>query len=156
MFCHNLKVGFGRLSAISYIRGLSAALSGLRSPYEVFGVDVEKEQFLETFRAREVPVAPSRLGAIFLFSSMDDAKAANAAWWNGARVILGARIVESRGVGEFDARALDVPRGEWEAAARAYWTGALSQNPRIEVLVNGIVQLDGWEEYARLMPPKTS
>jgi hypothetical protein len=115
------------------------------SPYEAFTRERPKEECFEQLRAREFPGCPSRLGCIFLFPTRESAEARNAAWWNGARVILEARIVSAASAGIFDARQLDAPADQWEPAARRYWSGDLTADPRPEVLVDGEVQLVGWE-----------
>jgi hypothetical protein len=86
-------------------------------------------------------------------SNTDRAEACNAAWWNGARIILEAQIVSGANVGTFDARQLDASPDQWEAAARRYWAGEMTTDPRPEVLVDGQAQLVGWEPHARLGQP---
>jgi hypothetical protein len=99
-------------------------------------------------------MAPPRKGALFLFASLADATSANAAWWQGQRVILPARIIHASRVGAFDAAFLDASRERWESCARSYWAAERSESPRIEVLVDGVVQLEGWEPFARLLSPQ--
>lgn len=151
VFCHNIKLSAGLLTAVSFVRAAVPEWSGMRSPYEAFTREFEKENFFESVRAREFPDAPPRKGVLFLFASDDDAAAANASWWEGRRVILRGQIVQASRVGAFDASQLDAPRGHWEAAARSYWASETTDRPRIEVLVDGIVQLQGWEPFAKLL-----
>jgi hypothetical protein len=153
MFCHNIKLSAGRLTAVSLVRAAVPDWGGMRSPYEAFTREAEKEDFFEAVRAGGFPAALPRKGALFLFASAEDAAAANASWWQGQRVILSAQIVQASRVGAFDARKLDASREGWEAAARSYWAGETTEQPRIEVLVDGIVQLRGWEPFAQLMRP---
>ncbi|MDE3225327.1 MAG: hypothetical protein KGO52_04245 [Nitrospirota bacterium] len=153
MFCHNIKLSAGRLTAVSFVRSAVPEWSGMRSPYEAFTRETEKEDFFEAVRARGFPSAPPRKGALFLFASIEDAATANASWWQDQRVILPAQIVQASRVGAFDASQLDAPRERWEAAACSYWAGETTGRPRIEVLVDGIVQLQGWEPFAKLLRP---
>lgn len=155
IFCHNIGIYKGRLIAVSLLRAANPELSGARSPYEAFTREVDKEAVFEEVRRREFPSAPSRMGALFFFASQADAEAANAAWWGGQRVILRAQIVTAAGVGCFDAGHLDAVRDNWEATARSYWAGVRTASPRLEVVVNGVVQLAGWEELAmKFQPPE--
>jgi hypothetical protein len=154
MFCHNIKLSTGRLTAVSFVRAAVPEWSGMRSPYEAFTRETEKEDFFEAVRAQGFPAAPPRKGALFLFASAQDAAAANASWWQGQRVILPAQIMQASRVGPFDATQLDVPRERWETAACSYWAGETTDHPRIEVLVDGIVQLQGWEPFAKLLSPR--
>jgi hypothetical protein len=153
IFCNNIKLSAGILRAVSSVRSADPTLSGMLSPYEAFTREQEKEDFFEAVRARDFPSAPPRKGALFLFASVEDGAAANISWWQGQRVILPAQIVHATRLGAFDAHQLDAPRESWEAAARSYWAGEATVSPRIEVLVDGIVQLQGWEPYARLLEP---
>ncbi len=148
VFCHNIGILKGRLTAVSMLRAANPELSGARSPYEAFTREADKEAVFEEVRRRDFPSAPSRMGALFFFASQADADAANAAWWRGQRVILRAQIVGAAGVGCFDARHLDAARDNWEAAARLYWAGERTTSPRLEVIVNGVAQLTGWEGLA--------
>ena len=75
-------------------------------------------------------------------------------WWDGKRVILSANVIEARSIGRYDSKHLDTSAHEWENTARKYWSGILTVNPTPEVLVNGIVQLYGWEPYACLLSSK--
>lgn len=144
---HNVRVFKGRLPSISGLRRANPALAGILSPYEAFTRERPKEERYEQVRAREFPACPSRLGCIFLFPPREIAEACGT-WWNGPRVILEARILSAHAAGIFDARQLDTPADQWEAAARRYWSGELLADPRPEVLVDGEVQLLGWESHA--------
>lgn len=117
----------------------------------MFTAEAVKEEFFETVRAKEFPNVPPRNGAIFLFASHEDALWANATWWKGQRTILSASLIHAPRIGAFDAKWLDVSQDEWETAARAYWAGERTEHPRIEILVDGVVQLAGWEPFARLL-----
>ncbi len=152
MFSHNIYVGKGRVPAPCAVRHADPALAGIVSQYEAFTCERAKEDCFEQVRAREYPEQPLRLGSIFLFTTRDTADTCNAEWWSGARVILEARIVSAVSAGIFDARQLDAPPDQWEAAARRYWAGKLMTDPRPEVVVCGTIQLVGWELHARLGP----
>jgi len=153
IFCHNIKLSAGRLTAVSFVRSVVPEWSGMRSPYEAFTNEVEKEEYFEAVRVKEFSTAPPRKGALFLFASREDAIWANTNWWQGQRAILPAHVIQSSRLGAFDAKLLDAPREHWEKAARSYWAGEHTDQPRIEVLIDGIVQLEKWEPYARLLGP---
>ncbi len=148
--CHNLKAFKGRFPAMSALRRANPALALAMSPYEASTRERPKEECFEQVRARQFPRCPSRLGCFFLFPTRESAERCSPEWFNGARVILEAQIVSGANVGIFDARHLDAPPDRWEVAARRYWAGELTADPRPEVLVDGEVQLVGWEPHARL------
>jgi hypothetical protein len=152
MFRHNLYVGRGRLSSASAVRDADPALAGIMSPYQALTQHREKEECFEQVRLREFPELPTRLGCIFLFLTREGADRGNAEWWNGVNVILEARIVSAVSVGTFDARQLEALSDQWEAAARRYWAGEFTADPRPEVVLCGTIQLAGWEPHARLGP----
>lgn len=147
--CHNLFVGNGGITSISFVRAQVPEWSGMRSPYEAFNSEGEKEKIFEGVRGQAFPTAPPRLGALFLFGSADDAAAANERWWQGHRVVLPASILMATRFGTFDASHLNATRDRWESAAYAYWSGQRMPAAQIEVLVEGRIQLQGWEQYAR-------
>lgn len=151
IFCHNVGLAEGLLTAVSLRREAMPELAGMRSPYEVYTLEAEKEAVFEAVRVKEFPHAPSRMGAIYLFASAEDAAAANEKWWQGARVVLAASIIGASRFGSFDAAHLDAPAEGWDAAARSYWRGHFTEQPQTEVIVEGVVQLYGWEPYARLL-----
>jgi hypothetical protein len=153
VFCHNLLVGSGRLTSASFIRSAVPEWEGLLSPYEAFTREKDKEDLFERVRAERFPGAPPRKGALFLFATREDADWANATWWQNHRVILSAQVVQASRIGAFDAKLLDAPRASWDSAAHSYWTAERTASPRVEVLVDGIVQLEGWEPCARMLSP---
>lgn len=153
IFCHNIKLSSGRLTSVSFLRSAEPNLIGMRSLYEASTRETEKEDFFEAVRVSDFPSAPPRKGAIFLFASAEDASAANTNWWQGKRIILSAKIIQATRLGAYDSRQLDASRDHWQAAARSYWAGETTEHPLIEVLVDGFIQLHGWEPYARLLSP---
>ena len=150
MFCLKIKLSKWQLVAISLARQSHPEWQGIVSPYEAFHRDREKEAVFERIRAIDFPSCPPRLGAIFLFPTEDAANRANRDWWSGARIMLPATITFALRQGELDAKLLEVPREDWEAAATRYWSGDRVQEPAPEMLIDGIVQLEGWEPYAKL------
>ena len=149
VFCHNLTLNNGELIAESYKRipGSGHLNHGFQSLYEMFNVEKEKEECFESIRGRLCPHRPSRLGSIFLFDDRTKAEECNLQWWQGSRSILEAEIVEGT-FGRFDGKHLDSRRQNWQTAALMYWKGMRSDSPRIEVVVQGIVQLHGFEQFA--------
>lgn len=121
------------------------------SPYEAFTRERPKEDAFEAVRAAEFPTRPTRLGSIFLFPDRRTADVANADWFSGLRVILKATATEVLAVGTFDSRHLDVREQAWGEAARLYWSGVHTRDPRLEVVLCGVVQLSGWEPYGRML-----
>lgn len=154
IFCNNVFVGKGIVTAISAMRGSTPAYAGFRSPYEAFTRERPKEDAFEAIRSKEYPDAPPRMGALFLFDSLSSAEQANATWWQGQRIVLQAQILFAHRFGKFDSQWLNASKDQWESAARAYWSGSMSNAPQIEALVDGMVQLIGWEPYGRRLVSK--
>jgi hypothetical protein len=152
ILCHNLNLSNGLLTSASLLRAASPSLHGLRSPYEALTGEAEKEQFFEQVRASSFSHLPSRLGALFLFASSLDAQSANERWWAGKRRIFSAKIVIAQRLGAFDSVHLDQPRSSWNEGALLYWSGAQSVAPRAEIVLEGSVQLQGWEALATPWP----
>ena len=150
LFCHNISINNGRITAVAFARFIRPEWDGMRSPYEVFTHEKEKEDIFEKIRKSEFENCPPRLGSIYTFPDNETAVCANKRWWNGRRVILEASVVHANRIGQFDSRYLDATRENWEASARAYWSGKFSEQPFLEVLIEGVIQLSGWEPYGRL------
>lgn len=150
MFCHNIALSKGQLIAVSLARQAHPEWEGILSPYEAFTREREKETIFERVRASIYPNCPPRLGSIFLFPTREAADKANSDWWSNQRQILLAKIVQAPRVGTFDAKLLDATSDEWEKSAHRYWSGEMTYNPSPEVLIDGIVQLYGWESYGRI------
>lgn len=150
MFCHNILLSKGRIVAVSYARRNDPNLAGMVTPYEAFTSEREKEEVFERIRSAEFSNCPPRLGSIFLFRTKEAADRANERWWDNKRVMLPATIMHASRTGEFDGAHLNAVKPEWESAAKRYWSGAQSNEPWPEVLVEGVVQVQGWEPYGRL------
>jgi hypothetical protein len=147
---NNLYIHKGKIPSISAMRQAQPELADALSPYQAFTQERLKEDVFERIRVQEFPDRPTRLGGLFLFATRESAEACNAEWWGGKRVILEARIVGASRAGIFDARQLNATQDQWEAAARRYWAREFTSDPRPEVLVDGVIELVGWEPYARL------
>lgn len=152
-FRHNVKVGHGRVVAASFARAIGELPLGAMSPYEAFMTERAKEEVFERIRAEDFPKCPTRLGSIFLFPDRETADVANEQWWANQRVLLPAHIITARRVGVFDSRKLDARQDAWIDAAREYWGEFYTQNPRLEIVVEGAIQLLGWEPYGHIGPP---
>lgn len=150
LFCHNIEINKGRLTAVSLARQVHPEWDAMRSPYEAFTMERDKEAAFERVRAAHYSNCPPRMGAIFLFPTHEAAERANRAWWGSRRVILPAHVIMAYRIGQFDSKQLNALPNDWEAAARRYWSGATTEDPWVEVLLDGIAQLEGWERYGRL------
>jgi hypothetical protein len=147
LFCHNIAINSGRIVAVSLARLAYSDWNGILSPYEAFTREREKEDAFEKIRVSEFDTCPPRLGSIYAFPSNETAARANKLWWGGRRVILEATVMQANRIGIFDARHLDASRENWEISARSYWSAKLSDDPFPEVLIEGVIQLSGWEPY---------
>lgn len=151
---HNLLVSGGSVRAVSYERASNPSAAGASAPYEVVMTERQKEEVFEAVRVERFSACPTRLGSLFLFSDREDAEGANLDCWGGRRVILPARVSECVAFGEFDSKHLDHQSSEqWVAAAESYWSGVRTDAPRIEAVLCGTIELDGWEPYGRLCAP---
>lgn len=154
MFRHNIQVGRGRIVANSFARRTDPTFpAGVMSPYEAFTTERAKEDSFEKIRDKEFPGCPPRLGSIFLFPDRKTADVANQQWWGDQRIILPACILMTQRVGVFDSKKLDAREDDWDNSAREYWSGIRTQDPQLEVIVEGVIQLSGWEPYGHIGPP---
>lgn len=155
IFCHNIKLCNGWIASASFLRAEDPSLGGVVSRYQALTTEQPKERVFERIRKENFQDCPSRLGAIFLFENLDLAEEANMIWWHGKRAVLSAKIIEARCIGRYDLKHLDASPQEWEDAAYKYWSGILTLKPVPEVLVNGIIQLYKWEQYAKSLIKET-
>jgi hypothetical protein len=156
MFRHNIKISHGHMTSVSLARANDPSLTWMRAPYELYGGNQEKEAVFETVRVAEFDCCPPRLGSLYLFPTKEDADRANVKWWNNQRILLLAQVVHANRMGRFDSKQLDALQSDWEAAARRYWSGMETSEPLREVLVDGAIQLQGWEQYGHIGPPPRS
>lgn len=150
MFSHNIFLSKGRVVAISLVRANTPGGTGMMSPYEASTSHKDKEEAFERVRASDFPDLPPRLGAIYLFPSIEAANSANELWWSSKRVVLKAEIVLAQRIALVDSKLLNALPQDWESAARLYWSGEMTAEPAPEILLDGVIQLQGWEPYGRL------
>jgi hypothetical protein len=150
LFCHNIAINAGKVTAVSLARLAHPEWSGMLSPYEAFTREGEKEKVFENVRLSEFDTCPPRLGSIFAFPTQEAAARCNDLWWQGKRVILEAAIIQVYRIGVFDSHHLNAQRESWLTNARKYWSAELSDAPSPEVIIEGTIILLGWEPYGLL------
>jgi hypothetical protein len=150
LFRHNIAINKGRITAVSLARLVHPEWESILSPYEAFTCEREKEEAFEKIRASEYDNCPTRLGSIFAFPTKETANRSNSLWFNGKRVILEGTVTFASRIGTFDSQLLNARQEDWEVSARTYWSGKLSGDPFPEVLIDGVIQLSGWEPYGLL------
>jgi hypothetical protein len=150
MCCNNLVVSHGCLTSDSFWRWISPERSkGFKSPYEIFTQEADKEAVWEQVRAQGHPHRPPRLGSVFLFESIETAQQYNLTWFSGRRTLLESEVLEGN-LARLDAKYLDCQREFWSYNASMYWLGMRTGEPVIEVVVQGVIRLLGYEQYAAL------
>ena len=152
---HNAWIGKGWMASAAFASAVTG-IPGIGSPYTLMGLNRQKEEVWERVRQQVAPHAPQRTSAFYAFASRDHAERAQEEWFPGQRRHL-LRVELHLGRVEAclaDARWLDRPEAEWEAAARRYWTGAVTPDPRPEVICFGQVFFPDWEAppFGSLMP----
>ncbi|MET3585842.1 hypothetical protein ABID21_001951 [Pseudorhizobium tarimense] len=142
-FIHNVKVGKGWFRSASASAKV-AGLENVTTPYALFHRDGDKEAVWERVREQNFPDRPPRLKAIFMFASLADAESSE--WFKGEdRALIAVKVPVSENIHVADASWLDSPRSEWETCARRYWEGALTEHPKLEVLLDGSAYAEEWE-----------
>jgi hypothetical protein len=144
---HNAGVGKGVVSSVSVIArmpGLEAAVT----PYSVSRRQDEKEVVWEVVRAQSFGQRPSRMKSLYCFDSKQLAESALRAWFpNEAREILRLRIIAGANIARCDAAWLDGYPVDWQQRARSYWSGDITDEPFVEVIVDGYVYFPDWERF---------
>lgn len=151
MLINNLKVGNGVIFSASF-----TGLSGATTKYQAFNNQRDKEYIFESIRRTEFLSCPSRMGALFCFTNEHDANQANEKWWDNSRKIVKAELRQNNAIGIFDSKQLDATAAEWESAARRYFSGAQTENPFLEVVINGMIYIHGWENIVKEFDSQTT
>jgi len=141
MFTNNLRVCKGVFPSPSYLRTLDDNLKHAVSMYEVRHIDKAKEAVFEDIRQKHYSARPSRMGAIYLFQDLETAIRANGKWWNNQRLIYETRIKNGSIVMIADSQWLNCKESEYEANAHNYFKEVKTDNPLIELVVMGVVEV---------------
>jgi hypothetical protein len=106
----------------------------------------DRERLWEEIRQGEFPDRPSRIGAWYLF---DDPKymeiARNKYGWFNDREIFEVRIFPGANVFRADMDLVGGSDNEWPERARRYWSGELSADALVEVVVSGTIYVPDWD-----------
>lgn len=141
MFTNNLKVCKGVFPSPSFIREVDDNLKGMVSMYEIMHADKEKEKAFEKVRVEHYPHRPSRMGAIYLFQDYKTALVANEKWWGNKRNLYETRIRNGSIVMVADSEWLNCTSEDYEGNAHNYFQEKTTDNPLIEVVVMGVVEV---------------
>ena len=148
MFTNNLKICNGVFPSPSFVRATDENLNGMVTPYEIMHSDIEKEAAFENVRAKHYPHKPSRMGAIYLFQDLDTAVKANEKWWGSSRRIYPTKIRNGSISLIADSEWLNCIPQEYETNAHNYFQEKTTENPVIEVVVMGVVEVSPEPENA--------
>ena len=109
--------------------------------------DDPKDQIWEGIRESEHPHKPSRMKTLFLFDDRDTGLHAKESWFPGEeRHLLTIRVLWGSQIHKGDSKWLDSYEHEWEAKARKYWAGEMTDETMPEVILHGAVYFPDWEE----------
>lgn len=141
IFKHNLKICKGVFQSPSYLAAIDENLKNIVSPYQVYHQDKAKEAMFEEIRKSFYPARPSRMGAIYLFPYLEAAEIANKKWWGNQRNLYETKIMNGSIVMVADSEWLNCNKESYEANAHNYFQEKESQNPLLEVIVMGVVEV---------------
>lgn len=148
---HSVVVGEGWLHSASAMA--ATAPPGFVSPYwaktMMGAVDPRKEAVWEAVRKDVSPDLPSRMGALFLFPTKEEAETSLTDWFkdSGRSIFLRVRM-PFHSAHLADGKWLDCIEREWIDCATRYWLGEMRVAPRRELVVDGRVYFPDWK-----MPP---
>lgn len=148
LLVHNAKIGKGWIFSASWM----AAMPGLENattPYAVGNRHKDKEDLWERIRRSEFERCPTRIKALFLFPSREDADRAATLWFGNERqkrTLLEIRVPAASVLHIADARHLDAAKPDWEEAARMYWRGEMTDAPHPEAVLFGRAYVTNWKE----------
>ena len=149
----NVRIREGLAPSTSLLSDESQ-LSGFTTSYNSCNPQPRKEHLWEEVRRVEFAHLPTRRKALFLFDCFDNARRAQQQWFpNESRHLLTARVVRTAVLHKADARWLEIPEHEWGLAARRYWSGELTDDPIVEVIIYGSVYFPDWREPPFGEPP---
>lgn len=142
MFFNNVAVGRGFLPSSSV-----NPLPGAGTLYQLLNPHPEKEALFERVRQERYPGKPTRVGALFCFTSKEDAERANALWFQAApRDLFRVKIVVGSNFHIADSRHLDQSEDAWPVKAAWYWEGRKTADPFMEVIITGQVFVPDWQD----------
>ncbi len=144
LLVNNAKVGKGWIYSASYMATIPG-LENATTPYAFGNHHKDKEEIWESIRATEFADKPTRIKALFVFPSLEDAERAATGWFGGeSRTLLEIRIPRTSLLHVADARCLDSQKPGWEDAARSYWRGEITSAPHLEGVVFGAAYVQNW------------
>lgn len=140
----NAKLHKGLVRSISHELATGIVPSGAVTAYGYGNQNSETEVLWEKTRQTQFAYRPTRKNALFLFDTREDAQRAQEDWFRDeARSLVRARIVAWSAWHRGDARWLDEPSAE---TARSYWRGDMTEDPRVEIVVDGQVYFPDWRD----------
>ena len=146
IFYNNVSVGKGVLFSISAGIEAEPNIKNAHTPYSLNRINDHKERVFEEVRANKYPDRPSRMKAIYLFSSIEMAERAQSQWFNNdPKQILEVRIIKGSIVHYADANWLNCKQEGYHTFAERYWSGEMGDNPFLEVILHGAVYFPGWK-----------
>ncbi|WP_028747998.1 hypothetical protein [Rhizobium mesoamericanum] len=142
---HNAKLRKGWVLTVSSL-ARTPGLENATTRYTAFHRDREKEALWEKIRSEEFADKPTRMKAMFLFTSEEDVETAMQTWFKGEdRDILAVQVPKASNLHIADSKHLDAPQSDWDAAARLYWSGNQTDTPLLEAVLDGEAFIRDWE-----------
>ena len=152
---NNVYLSEGLLLSMSVMNRMPG-LDGAVTLHSAKARSDDKEQMWEHGRLRINPNLPSRIGATYLVETEEGAKLIEERWFGGQeRLHLKANVVAGSKVFHGDATWLEASKEQWEESAERYWRGQRTDNPIMEVIIDGAVYFPGWRErpFGRIVGP---
>lgn len=141
---HNVRLrkGWG-YSVSAFAKG---ELENAVRPYSLVNANSERERLWEEVRAAHFTDCPSRIKALFASVSKEDAEWAMREWFTEQdRIVVEMKAAVGAKVHVADTRLLDCAEPQWREAAIRYWNGDRTDDPRLEVVIDGWVYFPNWE-----------
>lgn len=143
----NVRLHEGLCPSVSVLNEAEAE-HGFVTMYGAFRGQSAKERLWESIREADFPEVPTRQNGFFLFESGQAVQTAREEWFpHDPRPVVEVRIVTGSVVHRADARWLDAVQADWNEASRRYWTGDMTDDPRVEIILKGLVYFPGWREH---------
>ncbi|MFO1261211.1 MAG: hypothetical protein U1E68_09085 [Sphingomonadaceae bacterium] len=146
---HNARIGSGVLLSVSAIANMPG-LAGAITSYAAFNSEQEKEAYWEKVRAASFSQLPSRLKSFYCFEDRSNAEAANKKWFNDDRAILELRIIHGSQIARVDTQWLNCNEEKWPHHSKEYWSGTMTNDPFVEIIVSGCMYFPDWKNFRLL------
>lgn len=151
MFYNNVMVGKGALLSVNAAISAEPHIENAHTPYSFSSLGDGKEEVFEKIRKREFPTQPSRMKSIYLFNDYSLVERALTEWFqNAPKSAHECRVLVNSAIHIADTAWLNCLPNDWEACARRYWGGLMSDHPFPETIVDGAVYFPEYKSFPSL------